>query len=358
MGNTADKLSYLEETKSQIKQAIINKGVSVSDSDTFREYAGKIGDISGGGGNDVITMDSSIEFKNSSTVRNSLVQQTLKTIDFTGCNFSKMTYMESSLSDFTLLEEVIFPSDIDTSKVTNMDRMFINCNNLTSLDVSSFNTSKVTSMSDMFNSCSNLTSLDVSSFDTSNVTNMSGMFGYCNNLTSLDVSSFNTSNVIRMDSMFIFCSDLTSLDVSSFDTSNVTNMDRMFNSCSRLTSLDLSSFNTSNVTNMSRMFSGCSKLTTLNLSSWNTSNVTNMGDMFYDCGSLTNVTWGNNWISNTSITSFEVRQSPVSHDSCLDLFNKLATRDNSPTLRLSTTTKGYMSEEEIAIATGKGWTVA
>ena len=39
------KLQYLEETKTQIKQAIIDKGVEVTDSDTFRSYANKINDI-------------------------------------------------------------------------------------------------------------------------------------------------------------------------------------------------------------------------------------------------------------------------------------------------------------------------
>lgn len=42
------KLQYLEETKTQIKQAIIDKGVEVTDSDTFRSYANKISDITTG----------------------------------------------------------------------------------------------------------------------------------------------------------------------------------------------------------------------------------------------------------------------------------------------------------------------
>lgn len=49
MANTiSDKLTYLEGTKSAIKDAIVAKGVAVSDSDTFRSYADKIGQISGG----------------------------------------------------------------------------------------------------------------------------------------------------------------------------------------------------------------------------------------------------------------------------------------------------------------------
>lgn len=45
MGTTADKLAYLNGTKTAIKNAIINKGVAVPDGTTFRAYADKIADI-------------------------------------------------------------------------------------------------------------------------------------------------------------------------------------------------------------------------------------------------------------------------------------------------------------------------
>lgn len=48
MGTTADKLSYLSNTKDAIKSAISAKGVSVSERDTFRSYADKISSIASG----------------------------------------------------------------------------------------------------------------------------------------------------------------------------------------------------------------------------------------------------------------------------------------------------------------------
>lgn len=48
--STSDKLLYLQGTKSAIKDAIIAKGVSVETGTPFRDYAIKIGEISGGGG--------------------------------------------------------------------------------------------------------------------------------------------------------------------------------------------------------------------------------------------------------------------------------------------------------------------
>lgn len=45
MGTTADKLAYLNGTKTAIKNAIVAKGVAVPDGTTFRGYADKIGSI-------------------------------------------------------------------------------------------------------------------------------------------------------------------------------------------------------------------------------------------------------------------------------------------------------------------------
>lgn len=52
-----DKLQYLEQTKQLIKQAIISKGVDVSDQDTFRSYANKIETIKQGSGTIVNELD-------------------------------------------------------------------------------------------------------------------------------------------------------------------------------------------------------------------------------------------------------------------------------------------------------------
>ena len=87
--------------------------------------------------------------------------------------------------------------------------MFWLCSSLTSLDVSKFDTSKVTDMGRMFADCSSLTSLDVSKFDTSNVTNMQWMFGDCFKLKTIYASNnFNTSQVSNSDNMFSGCTSL------------------------------------------------------------------------------------------------------------------------------------------------------
>ena len=101
--------------------------------------------------------------------------------------------------------------------------------------------------------------LDVSSFDTSNVTDMNQMFLDCWYLKELDLSNFNTINVTDMSSMFSLSENIESLDISSFDTSNVTDMERMFYDCRSLESIIVGdSWSTKSVENYIMLLIGIS----------------------------------------------------------------------------------------------------
>ena len=167
----------------------------------------------------------------------------------------------------------------------NCTSLFANFASLSTLQFDNFDTSKVTNMYKMFYN-SAVTSLDLKNFNTKLVTDMSYMFAQCVNLTSLNVTSFDTLKVTNMDSIFFMCSDLTSLNVTNFETMNVTNMNSMFNACNSLTSLDLSGFNTGSATNMGGMFYQCTSLESVTLTSFRTTSVTNMDNMFGQCRSL------------------------------------------------------------------------
>lgn len=54
MGTTAEKLAYLADTKTAIKDAIVAKGVEVPEGTTFRQYAEKIGEIKQSSSSDVL----------------------------------------------------------------------------------------------------------------------------------------------------------------------------------------------------------------------------------------------------------------------------------------------------------------
>ena len=185
-----------------------------------------------------------------------------------------------------------------------------------------FDTSIVTDMGSMFLGCQNLTALDVSSFDTVHVTNMNGMFCGCEKLSSLDVRNFNTSQTMYTALMFSYCKTLTRLDLSCFDTSLVTDMGWMFYGCENLQDLDLSSFDTSQVRDMSFMFGFCNNLRDLNLSSFDTSQVTDMSSMFYSCYGLTNLDLSGFDFSNvTSYDSFMSENTTYHGEPWQHLFN-------------------------------------
>ncbi len=118
----------------------------------------------------------------------------------------------------TLLRPIEGFKYLNTSEVTHMDYMFRDCNELTSLDLSSFNTDKVTSMSNMFSLCVYLTSLDLSTFNTSNVEAMDSMFHACVSLKTIYVGDgWSTAAVTESERMFNDCIDLVGEKGTSYD---------------------------------------------------------------------------------------------------------------------------------------------
>lgn len=106
---------------------------------------------------------------------------------------------------------------------------------LKSFDGTNLNTSQVTTMERMFYGCRALTSLNVTGFDTSNVETMLHMFGSCSVLTTLDLSSFNTSKVKNMGSVFNGCANLVTIYASDlWSVEAVTHSTRMFKGCTKL----------------------------------------------------------------------------------------------------------------------------
>ena len=85
------------------------------------------------------------------------------------------------------LKSVHFAKNLNTSHIIKMNRMFLNCLSLTSVDFSNFNTENVRDMSYMFSNCSSLTSIDLSFSNTKNVYSMNNMFENCESLLSLDL---------------------------------------------------------------------------------------------------------------------------------------------------------------------------
>lgn len=213
--------------------------------------------------------------------------------------------------------------------------------------IPTIDTSNLTDMPGIFDGCYNL--MELPAINTSKVTNMSYMLRHCRKLTT--IPQLNTSNVINMDSMFYDCSSLTT--IPQLDTSNVINMGYMFGSCSSLTTipqLDTSSvtstgLNLSKVTNVQLMFYSCSALTTLG--------------GFQNLGMAYNTNQSANYSSYTLKLS---DSSKLTHDSLMNVINGLydikSKGCNPQSLVLGSVNLAKLTEEEIAIATDKGFNVS
>ena len=175
-----------------------------------------------------------------------------------------------------------------------------------------------------------------------------GKCGYSKETSFEGIISFETtSNVTDMSYMFFSCSKLTS--VPSLDTSNVTDMSFMFKYCSKLTSVP--SFDTSNVTDMTNMFNDCRNLTSV--PSFDTSNVTNMTNMFQNCSKLKEIHMIN-IDANLDISS----STEFTRKALLEIIGNLKTVTTTKRLTMGYINLANLTDEDKAIATNKGWTLA
>ena len=167
----------------------------------------------------------------------------------------------SDLPNYASLEKVVFEESFKKFEPTTLSSFFKELNSLTSISgLENLNTTHVTDMSKMFYNCYNLSSLNLSQFNTGNVEKMNEMFYNCRGLNSLDLSAFNTAKVNNMYRMFYYC-HVRTIDLSSFNTANVENMDEMFAGASLVVNIYTSeSFKTDKLTTSKYMFYLCTKL--------------------------------------------------------------------------------------------------
>ena len=222
---------------------------------------------------------------------------------------------------------------IDTSLCAHFDRMFKDCTSLTTVPL--YNTTCKdaanvgTSFSHMFEGCTSLTTVPL--LDTRNADSLTGMFYGCTSLTTVPL--LDTRNVSVMEEMFRGCKSLTT--IPQFDMSNTYDVDYMFYNCESLTSLPL--LDCSRVWGMRTTFYGCKSLTTLggfaNLGE--SEGFNKEGDIFLDLSYATNLT----------------------RESVLNVFRNLYDRKWMDSFKIKIPRYSVLFEDDIAIATNKGWTI-
>ncbi len=271
-------------------------------------------------------------------------------------DISNVTKMISAFADFTRLKEIPL---LDFSNVTNMQSAFSECQNLETIP--QLNTSKVTDMQATFNSCKSLKSIP--KLDYSSVTICNNLFYNCSGIEEDIDIEFPNANYIN--SLFNGCTKIKKvINISALKSTQAYSL---FNLCGSLE--QVLNLNIPLVTNISSMFYGCTKLR--DVPDIECSNVNNIANAFDRCSSLTNLGRLKNIGKNYSTTrsannSYYTVGLPycvnLTHESLMNVINSLydiKTAGVKPQkLVLGATNLAKLTEDEIAIATNKGWTVS
>lgn len=193
-----------------------------------------------------------------------------------------------------------------------------------------------------------------------NVTNMGSCFNNCGSLQSLDTSKWTLANVTDMSVCFRNCGSLQSLDTSKWTLANVTDMSQCFNGCASLREIDLSSCNIMKCRNWEGCFVGLNKLETLRIGLIDFSPCDSI-DLFRGTN-IRELTGTLRGIRN----DFRAVSSRMTRDSCMVVINGLEMVTEAKTLTLGVNNKPVslggkgsdpISDDDLKIATDKGWTV-
>lgn len=366
-----DKLNYLIETKNQIKTAIQNKGVQISDTDTFRSYADKIGEIEG---------------ENTSSPSDDWQPEP----DW----FDIETILENDTEEYTQKAIFLLADFLDDKSTTNSikgftkyklsDGQVINKSATTTLDINDiFDTTKDKSCKKgyktryiiAYSNSNEVLSITLPSniiyciFDGAilkpinllsskrflqavkfkdNVsfegTSFNSMFlGDC---SLQKVQGLKTLNGITFSNSFGSCYNLRKMIL---DLSNAIDINAIFSSCSNLHEVTL--LHALKIENFNSAFNGCSSLK--KLTGLNIPNNANSTIMFTNCNSLIeilDITAINTDISFSACTF-------LSHSTLIRILNALVdlTDKENKTLTLGSNNLEKLTDEEKAIATNKNW---
>ena len=208
-----------------------------------------------------------------------------------------------------------------------------------------FDFSDVVDWGDMFYRCTNLQRID--NIDASSAENMRMAFYYCSNIESISFKTVPTPSDCR--SVFSVCNQLK--EIPFMDISMCTSMDYMFCECHTITTIP--ALNTSRVTSILRTFENCLNLQSL--PELDFSNVTDTTWSFNSCSSLTDLGGFIGLKVGIDLSACTA----LTHDSIMNVINKAADVTASPvTLTLGSANLAKLTDEEKAIATNKGWTLA
>lgn len=258
-----------------------------------------------------------------------------------------------------------FPTFINTNSVTTIYGIFKGRNNINSdLDFSIFRNSPITNISCMFDGATIPANFNWSWLGNKKFHNPEIFRGY----GTIDIADIIDN--VDYDTFANLFANQNKLEIKNIELLSrfaPTSTDNMFyNSDRNFLDLDISWMDTSKLTNARNMFQFC-RAETINLGEFDISQIpptqnsynAGMNDFLgYNYGSTHTVT--GRFIGTIKFTNnqpFDLSSTILTADSVMIFFNALD-EEYTSTIKISKTTYDYLSEEQLAVATSKGWTVS
>ena len=308
-------------------------------------------------------------------------------------NCTNFSYMFRDCKSLTTIPE------LNTTNGTDFKYMFQNCSSLTTIP--ELNTTNGTNFSYMFSGCSSL--VTIPDIDTSNGTNFSYIFRECESVTTVPL--LNTIKGADMTGMFYDCSSLITIPELNF--SSATKINYFINNCPRLEIVPSIYLTNPNLTSISNLICGtsnikkfgdlifpyitytsslfyqnsfdkCSEVGTFDLSSYpfgsDTVNIPANPELIKKVkivgGALKrqidfSSSYNPNYVRDYEVDAIDCNMNlnywvALTKQSLLNILNALVPQEG--TTRTLTLNKTYhiplLTDEEIAIATNKGWTIS
>lgn len=236
MATIVENINKIADIKQNIKEAISNKGIEVSDNIPFETYPSLIDSIEGGG-----SENSYLQFLDVPDLGGAYKRErTITTLFSIDC--SKLPILKGGYYLFYYF----------TGKINNVDKMrfdngdnAINCDRMFAysslegdIDLSQWITNGISTVDYMFHNNTNISSVNLSNISIKTTT-YSNMFRGCENLKNVDMSyTTNNSYLPRTTtSMFNGCTLLESINFSGCEFKNLSSTTSMFKDCNALSTI-------------------------------------------------------------------------------------------------------------------------
>ena len=182
----------------------------------------------------------------------------LESIDISKFNTSKVKSLYFVFDECINIKKIEL-GNIDTSSVTSFGGLFRYCEKIELIGISNFNASSLTDMFHLFFHCYALKVIVFpENLDTTQVIDVNAMFSHCNSLIALNLSNFQLTNDAYIGYMFNSCINLKYIDFSNFPPITIYQISRMFRNLTSLVYLNIPSlekFSNSDMTNTFLLYS-------------------------------------------------------------------------------------------------------